>query len=413
QRGLGAFQLGAHPREPLTPAGALRVLLHRAGRRGDDLVALRRRQAELAGQGELARVAEHLQPTVRFEQFLDQLDQLELGNGEALLLREALALAERGHRRAMIRAPCRRPAFRLPGVGRDWTRAVRHIGAMHDVLRTRGLEATNPGAYCGRWLAPGGEAWTVRDPARDQPIADVRLATAAEYEEVVTAAREAFLRWRETPAPVRGEYVRRMAVALREHKDALGALVSLETGKIREEGRGEVQECIDVADFAVGLSRQLYGLTIPSERRQHAMRETWHPLGVVGVITAFNFPVAVWSWNAMLALVCGDALVWKPSLKAPLSALAMPRICGRVLEPDGLGGLLGLVVGRDADVGHRLVDDRRLPLISATGSTRMGREVGQRVAARLGRSLLELGGNNAIIVLADADLDRKSTRLNS
>ncbi len=276
---------------------------------------------------------------------------------------------------------------------------------MHDVLRALDIAASNSGAYCGRWLDTKGAAITPSNPATGKPIATVRAANAADYEQVVSAAQSAFMQWRELPAPKRGEYVRRMGLALREHKDALGKLVTLEMGKIVEEGRGEVQECIDIADFAVGLSRQLYGLTIHSERNDHSMREAWHPLGVVGVITAFNFPAAVWAWNSMLALTCGDACVWKPSHKTPLTAIALTKICARVLEPDGLGGLIGLIIGSDSDISHRLVDDPRVPLISATGSTRMGRAVGQRVAARLGRSLLELGGNNAIVVLEDADLD--------
>jgi len=276
---------------------------------------------------------------------------------------------------------------------------------MHDVLRRLGIESSNPGAHGGRWLATAGEPIAASNPATGKQLAAVRAASAVDYDQVVAAAQAAFARWRATPAPRRGDYVRRMAEALRDHKDPLGALVALETGKILEEGRGEVQECIDVADFAVGLSRQLYGLTIQSERPQHAMRETWHPLGLVGIVTAFNFPVAVWAWNAMVALVCGDACVWKPSPKTPLTALAITRICARVLQPDGLSGLLGLVIGSDQEIGHRLVDDPRLPLISATGSVRMGRAVGQRVAARLGRALLELGGNNAIVVLDDADLE--------
>ncbi|MEZ5965592.1 MAG: aldehyde dehydrogenase family protein [Planctomycetota bacterium] len=276
---------------------------------------------------------------------------------------------------------------------------------MHDVLRELGLEASNPGAFCGEWLDTKGEAIAVHNPATGELLATVRAAGAADYERVIAAAQAAFARWRALPAPQRGEYVRRMGLALRAKKEALGKLVTLEMGKILEEGKGEVQECIDIADFAVGLSRQLYGLTIQSERPLHSMRETWHPLGLVGVITAFNFPVAVWAWNAMVALVCGDACVWKPSHKTPLTALAMTKVCQEVLAADGFAGLLGLVIGADHEIGHRLVDDHRVPLISATGSVRMGRAVGQRVAARLGRSLLELGGNNAIVVLGDADLD--------
>jgi aldehyde dehydrogenase (NAD+) len=272
-------------------------------------------------------------------------------------------------------------------------------------LEQLGIETTNSGAYHGKWLATSGRSLASISPATGQTIASVRLAAANEYEQVVREARAAFLRWREVPAPVRGEYVRRIALAFRELKEPLAKLVTVESGKILEEGRGEIQECIDIADFAVGLSRQLYGLTLPSERPQHSMRETWHPLGVVGIITAFNFPAAVWAWNSMIALVCGDACVWKPSPKTPLTALALTKVAASVLEPDGFGALVSLVVGDRDPIGNLLVDDPRIPLISATGSVRMGKEVGQRVAARLGRSLLELGGNNALIVMEDADLE--------
>jgi len=212
-----------------------------------------------------------------------------------------------------------------------------------------------------------------------------------------------FERWRMVPAPKRGEIAREIGDALRQSKDELGELVTLEMGKILAEGKGEVQEMIDIADFGVGLSRQLYGLSMHSERPGHRMYEQWHPLGVVGVISAFNFPVAVWSWNALLAMVCGDTVVWKPSLKTPLTAIAVQHICNRVLAKYGWEGVLNLVIGRDDVVGTRLVNDPRVPLISATGSTRMGRIVAKAVAERLGRSLLELGGNNGLIVMDDAD----------
>jgi aldehyde dehydrogenase (NAD+) len=207
------------------------------------------------------------------------------------------------------------------------------------------------------------------------------------------------------PAPRRGQIVREIADELRRAKDDLGALVTLEMGKILAEGKGEVQEMIDVADFAVGLSRQLYGLTMPSERPGHRMYEIWHPLGIVGVISAFNFPVAVWSWNAFLAAVCGDCVLWKPSLKTPLTAIAVHKICDRVLERHGWRGVFNLIVGEDAVVGRPMLDDHRIPLVSATGSTRMGRIVAETVARRLGRTLLELGGNNGVIVMNDANLD--------
>jgi aldehyde dehydrogenase (NAD+) len=277
---------------------------------------------------------------------------------------------------------------------------------MNEILRELGLEEVNSGAYADDWIAePSGEVLTSINPATGEPIARVRMAGRGEYEQAVEAAGRAFEPWRATPAPKRGEIVRQIGNALREKKEALGALVTLETGKIRAEGEGEVQEMIDIADFAVGLSRQLYGLTMHSERPSHRMYEQWHPLGVVGIITAFNFPVAVWSWNALLAAVCGDTMVWKPSEETPLTAVAVTKIVERVMKANDLPGVFTLAMGNVPDVGEPMLDDRRLPLISATGSCRMGRIVGERVARRLGRSLLELGGNNAIIVLDDADLD--------
>jgi aldehyde dehydrogenase (NAD+) len=274
-----------------------------------------------------------------------------------------------------------------------------------DFLEQLGIEQENAGAYCGEWLDTKGGLLQSLNPATGKVIASVREASQKDYQRVSDAAHEAFLRWREVPAPQRGDHVRRIAEVLRQNKEPLGKLVTLEMGKILEEGKGEVQECVDIADFAVGLSRQLYGLTIQSERPKHAMRETWHPLGTVGIITAFNFPVAVWAWNSMLALVCGDANLWKPSRKTPLTAIALTKLVAKVLEPDGFGALVSLVIGKDDDVGAALLDDGDIPLVSATGSVPMGRFVGQRVAARLGRSLLELGGNNAVTVMDDADLD--------
>ena len=252
-----------------------------------------------------------------------------------------------------------------------------------------------------------------QNPASAQPIAGVKLQSAAEYDDLVQSAVAAQSYWRRLPAPRRGEVVRLIGNAMRERKATLGELVSIETGKIRAEGEGEIQECIDIADFAVGLSRQLYGLTIHSERPQHRMYEQWHPLGTIGIITAFNFPAAVWAWNAMLAAVCGDAMIWKPSLQSPLVAVAMTRLVHDVMrdqdvfQPNGVdpSDIFGLIIGSDDEVGDAMINDRRLPLISATGSCRMGRVVGQAVASRLGRCLLELGGNNAIIVMPDADMD--------
>jgi len=243
------------------------------------------------------------------------------------------------------------------------------------------------------------------NPATGPELGRVPLASPEDYEAIVTRAQQTFERWRMLPAPQRGEIVRQIGDELRKAKQELGRLVTLEAGKIVAEGQGEVQEMIDVADFACGLSRQLYGLSMHSERPGHRMYEQWHPMGVVGVISAFNFPVAVWSWNALIALVCGDTVIWKPSLKTPLCAVAVQEICDRVLDRHGWKGVLNLVIGKDDVIGERLIQDKRVPLISATGSTRMGRHVAQVVAERLGRSLLELGGNNGVIVMDDADPD--------
>jgi aldehyde dehydrogenase (NAD+) len=243
------------------------------------------------------------------------------------------------------------------------------------------------------------------NPATGAELGRVPLATAEDYDAIVEWAQRIFERWRMLPAPKRGEIVREIGNELRKSKQELGRMVTLEAGKIVAEGQGEVQEMIDVADFACGLSRQLYGLSMHSERPGHRMYEQWHPLGPVGVISAFNFPVAVWSWNALIALVCGDTVIWKPSLKVPLCAVAVQEICDRVLDRHGWKGVLNLVIGKDDVIGERLIRDKRVPLISATGSVRMGRHVAQVVAERLGRSLLELGGNNGVIVMDDADPD--------
>jgi aldehyde dehydrogenase (NAD+) len=231
------------------------------------------------------------------------------------------------------------------------------------------------------------------------------MAGPAEYDHIAGEAAEVFHRWRMVPAPARGQIVREIAEELRALKAELGALVSLESGKILAEGMGEVQEMIDVADFAVGLSRQLYGHTMPSERPGHRMYEHWHPLGVAGVITAFNFPVAVWSWNALIAAVCGDCVVWKPSEETPLAAVAVHKICRRVFERHGWRGVFNLAIGPGGTIGEAMLSDRRLPLVSFTGSTRTGRRAATTVAGRLGRTILELGGNNGIIVMDDADLN--------
>ncbi len=276
---------------------------------------------------------------------------------------------------------------------------------MHALLKRLGLSEVNSGAWLGGARETSGERIASINPSTGEILAEVQLATRAEYEALVEASRETFARWRMLPAPKRGELMRLAGEALRAHKEDLGALIALEMGKIRAEGEGEVQESIDIADFAVGLSRQLYGLSMHSERPRHRMYEQWHPLGPIGVITAFNFPNAVWAWNAMIAAVCGDTVIWKPSVKVPLTAIATHTIIDEVMREQGWGGVFALVIGADAEVGEAMIHDRRLPLISATGSTRMGRHVGQAVAARLGRCLLELGGNNAIIVTESADMD--------
>jgi aldehyde dehydrogenase (NAD+) len=274
-------------------------------------------------------------------------------------------------------------------------------------LQQLGIGQVNSGAAAGAFLErPGGPELVSISPIDGQPIATVLQASVEDYEHVRSEAAQTFARWRMVPAPRRAELVREIGLELRAVKPALGRLVSLEMGKILPEGEGEVQEMIDMADFAAGLGRQLYGLTLPSERARHRMLEQWHPLGPVGVITAFNFPVAVYAWNALLAAVCGDVVVWKPSTLTPLSAIAVQRLFARVAARHGFPeGLFNLVVGEGSPVGERMVADRGVPLVSFTGSTAMGRRVGEKVAARLGRSILELGGNNAVIVMDDADLD--------
>jgi len=274
-----------------------------------------------------------------------------------------------------------------------------------DLLRRLGIAEQNPGAFCGTWLDCSGEPLESRNPATGEILASVRTIGEGDYERIAAVAVEAFEAWRQWPAPGRGEIVRQLGNELRLHKDDLGQLVSLEAGKVLSEGLGEVQEMIDMADLAVGMSRQLYGLSMHSERPQHRMYEQWHPLGPVGIVTAFNFPVAVWAWNAMVAAICGDSMIWKPSQKTPLCALAITRIAERVLAANDAPPIFGLAVGDRHQVGGPLVADRRVPLISATGSVTMGRAIGKVVSDRLGRSLLELGGNNGIIVMDDADLD--------
>jgi aldehyde dehydrogenase (NAD+) len=275
-----------------------------------------------------------------------------------------------------------------------------------DILEKLHIEPLNSGACYGDWIPnPSGDEIESVNPSTGEVLAKVRLAGPADYDCVVTRAAEAFLDWRMLPAPKRGEIVRQIGLELREHKEDLGALVSMEMGKILAEGHGEVQEMIDIADFAVGLSRQLYGLTMHSERPGHRMYEQWHPLGIVGVISAFNFPVAVWSWNAMIAAVCGDCVLWRPSSETPLTAIAVQKICNRVFDRHGLKGIFNLVIGKSNPIGETMIHDRRIPLISFTGSTEVGRHVAEVVASRLGRSILELGGNNGIIVMDDANPD--------
>ena len=276
---------------------------------------------------------------------------------------------------------------------------------MHELLKQLGVDDPAPGVVLGGRRGGRGATLDSIDPATGRRIGSVKQATRADYEETVAASLRAFEAWRELPAPRRGEIVRQIGDELRRSKEPLGRLVTLEAGKIVSEGQGEIQEMIDIADFAVGLSRQLYGLSMHSERPEHRMYEQWHPLGVVGIVTAFNFPAAVWAWNALIAAVCGDTTIWKPSSKTPLTAVAVAQLVARVLTQNGHPDVMAMVVGGRADVGEPMLDDRRVPLVSATGSCAMGRVIGERVARRFGRTLLELGGNNAIVVMDDADLD--------
>jgi aldehyde dehydrogenase (NAD+) len=275
-----------------------------------------------------------------------------------------------------------------------------------DLLRDLGIEATNSGVACGDDQgATGVSEIHSTNPATGDTLPAVRSASDADYQRVVARALTAFQDWRMVPAPRRGEVVRQIGAALRARKAELGLLVTLETGKVRSEGEGELQEMIDMCDFAVGLSRQLYGLTIASERACHRMLEQWQPLGTIGIITAFNFPVAVWAWNAMIAAVCGDTMIWKPSPLTPLCAIAVQKIVNRVARENDCEGVFNLCIGAAADIGETMLADSRLPLISATGSCRMGRRASEVVGRRLGRTILELGGNNAIIITPNADLE--------
>ena len=279
---------------------------------------------------------------------------------------------------------------------------------MNEILKKLGVKEVNLGSCIG------GEGWIENsdssfiesfNPTNQELLGKVKLCTENDYEKVIKASNEAFEDWRMVPAPIRGQLILEMANELRANKDLLGSLVSLEMGKIKAEGDGEVQEMIDIADFAVGLSRQLYGLTMHSERPEHRMYEQWHPLGNVGIISAFNFPVAVWAWNAFIAAICGNISIWKPSSKTPLCAIAVQNICNKVLNREGYKGIFNLIIGRGSVIGEKFINDNRVSLISATGSTAMGIKVAKAVGARLGKTILELGGNNAIIIDESANMD--------
>ena len=279
---------------------------------------------------------------------------------------------------------------------------------MNSFLKKLNIKEINFGSCIGgaQWLETTdcGKITSI-NPSNGSEIASVMKCSEKDYENIIKSSSVAFEEWRKVPAPIRGQLIFEMGNELRKYKDELGSLVSLEMGKIKAEGDGEVQEMIDIADFAVGLSRQLYGLTMHSERPDHRMYEQWHPLGNVGIISAFNFPVAVWAWNSFIAAVCGNISIWKPSSKTPLTAIAVQHICNNVLTANGYKGIFNLIIGSGSVIGDKLVNDKRVPLISATGSTRMGIDIAQKVAKRLGKTILELGGNNAIIVDETASMD--------
>jgi aldehyde dehydrogenase (NAD+) len=288
------------------------------------------------------------------------------------------------------------------------TRLIQTPEKIRDLLATLGLKEVNDGGCLGPggWVAEHALDFLIsRSPATGKTIARVALVSETEYESIVRHAHDAFLRWRTVPAPRRGQLIRSLGNRLREFAEPLGELVSLEMGKIRAEGIGEVQEMIDICDFAVGLSRQLCGSTMHSERPGHRMYEQWHPLGVTGIISAFNFPVAVWAWNAALAAVCGNTMIWKPSPQTPLTAIAVQHICNAVMDQHGEPGIFNLAIGTNETIGERLVTDRRVALVSFTGSCEVGRTVAEKVSRRLGKVLLELGGNNAMIIESDADIE--------
>ncbi len=279
---------------------------------------------------------------------------------------------------------------------------------MKSLLEKLNIQPVNAGACIGpdNWLMDAnGKKLVSYNPATGEALATVVQATPEIYQQVAAAAQETFLDWRKVPAPKRGEVVRDLGNALRELKEPLGDLVTVEMGKIQAEGHGEVQEMIDICDMAVGQSRMLYGLSMHSERPAHRMYEQWHPLGIVGLITAFNFPVAVWAWNSALAAVCGDTIIWKPSSYTPLTAIAVTHIANKVMADHGLSGIFNLAIGSGRDVGELMLNDKRVPLVSFTGSTQIGQHVSEAVASRFGRTILELGGNNGIIVSENADMD--------
>ena len=279
---------------------------------------------------------------------------------------------------------------------------------MNKILKNLGITEISTGSCFG------GESWNDNgssnyiesyNPTNGELLGKIQLCDERDYEDIINKSNEVFKEWKMVPAPIRGQLILEMANELRSKKDELGSLVSLEMGKIKAEGDGEVQEMIDIADFAVGLSRQLYGLTMHSERPEHRMYEQWHPIGNVGIISAFNFPVAVWAWNAFIAAICGNISIWKPSSKTPLCAVAVQNICNEVLNRNGYKGIFNLIIGRGSVIGEKFINDKRVPLISATGSTAMGKKVAKAVGARLGKTILELGGNNAIIVDETANMD--------
>lgn len=274
-----------------------------------------------------------------------------------------------------------------------------------DILKNLAIKAHNPGAYIGNWQSEVRQnSFAVYSPSTEQLLAEVSNCSSEDYDSLMQRAKVAALEWKKYPAPKRGDIIRQIGEILRENKDALGSLVSLEMGKSKQEGDGEVQEMIDMADFSLGQSRMLYGKTMHSERFQHRMYEQWHPYGLVAVISAFNFPVAVWAWNAFIAAICGNVTLWKPSTKTPLTAIAVMKLCAKVLQKNHCPEIFGLIISADHGLAEDFVMDKRIPLLSFTGSTRTGRQIAVRVASRLGKTLLELGGNNAVIVDKSANL---------